>query len=194
MGKYKEMETVQDTVNQYNTETKAAFDEFIKHQKQSSTLWRGLTGPSITRHLYEKTKKIRLIQETLDEMKSEFIKIQFQEIIHFCIIGLIQINPEYKELAFNLELDLVETLYKTEMQKIKNLMEIKNHDYGEAWRDMRIGSFVDLILTKLHRIGQIEKNNGVTIISEGIDANYMDIANYCIFALIKINEGSDPMI
>lgn len=111
--------------------------------------------------------------------------------MNYGIIALIQLQLETKkDVAIELPKDLAENLYNEQFLIIKNLFVAKNHDYGEAWRDMRISSFTDLILSKLHRIKQIEENKGQTIISEGIDANYMDIVNYAVFALIKMSEAS----
>jgi hypothetical protein len=119
-----------------------------------------------------------------DSIESEFIGC-----VNYGIIAIIQLNLQNKkDVAIELDETEAIALYDEQYNIIKNLFIAKNHDYGEAWRDMRVTSFTDLILSKLHRIKQIEENKGQTIISEGIDANYMDIVNYAIFALIKIDE------
>ena len=153
------------------------------------TSWRILRARSITDQIYIKAKRIRTIDEAGEQRIGDTIDSEFLGIVNYGIIALIQLQLEHqKDIAIELSKEKAENLYNEQYTIIKNLFLAKNHDYGEAWRDMRISSFTDLILSKLHRIKQIEENKGQTIISEGIDANYMDIVNYAIFALIKMEE------
>lgn len=180
------MSQITNTLVQYDEQWDKAYNAFMKKYSITSS-WRMSSGKSITQELLVRTKKIREIQELYQEDR-ETIKDLFIEILNLSIIGLIQITP-HLDLPLELDKTTSSQLYSIEQQKIRDLMIMKNHDYGEAWRDMRMCSFVDLILTKVHRTIQIELNEGKTLISEGIDANYADIANYANFALIKISEG-----
>lgn len=178
-------------------QTSVQFDEqiaycreiFRKKTHDYGTSWRVLRPRSLTDQLYIKAQRIQTLQEKQTRMVDESIEGEFAALVNYALIGLIQM-----ELKEDVRVDLTEKealeLYDKHVAKIKALMVAKNHDYGEAWRDMRIGSFVDLILMKLLRIKQIEDNNGQTLISEGIDAGYMDIVNYAVFALVKLQEKS----
>lgn len=174
-----------NTFSQYDEQWDKAFVAFkINHSTTNS--WRVLSGKSVTEQLYIKTSRIREMQEELNNDRKTIEEL-FIEILNLCIVGLIQINPSL-DIPVEIDNDTNQKLYSFEQEKIRNLMIKKNHDYGEAWREMRMCSFVDLILSKIHRVKQIESNEGKTLISEGIDANYHDIANYANFALIKISE------
>ena len=152
-----------------------------KHQDYGSS-WMILRLPSLTDQIFIKAKRIRTIQELGEQKVADNIDSEYLGMINYCIMALIQIaNPG---LPTNLDKDQALALYQKEAEKVFALFEAKNHDYGEAWRDMRETSFTDLILTKLVRIKQIETNKGKTLISEGVDAGYQDIINYSIFALI----------
>lgn len=177
------------TIIQYENAFAKCKDVFTKKTKDYGTSWRILRARSITDQIYIKAKRIRTIDETGENKVGDSIASEFVGCVNYGIIGIIQLNLHHqKEIAIELkEADAI-ALYDEQYNIIKNLFIAKNHDYGEAWRDMRITSFTDLILSKLHRIKQIEENKGATIISEGIDANYMDIVNYAIFALIKMDE------
>ena len=178
--------------------TSGQFDEQINHcreifQKKThdyGTSWRILRLPSLTDQLFIKAQRIQTLEEKQTQMVDEGIEGEFIGLVNYAIIGLIQL-----ELKDDTRTELPEqealNLYDKKAQEIKKLMMAKNHDYGEAWRDMRVSSFTDLILMKLLRIKQIEDNKGKTLISEGIDAGYHDIVNYAIFALIKINENKN---
>jgi|SRR5215203_3149046 len=180
-----------DTNNQYDVIIKQCEDIFLKKTRDYGTAWRVLRAISIVDQIYIKAQRIRNIQETGqqkvenigDDIRSEFVGI-----INYSIIGLIQ-----SELTENdpeeLEVNEVETLYNRYFIAAKTLMESKNHDYGEAWRNMSQQGHVDLILMKLQRMRQILSNQGKTIISEGLDANFYDIINYAAFALIVMNEN-----
>ena len=177
------------TITQYETAFARCKDVFIKKTKDYGTSWRILRPRSITDQILIKAKRIRNIDETGENKVGDSIESEFIGCVNYGIIAIIQLNLQtQKDIAIELkEKDAID-LYEEQYNIIKNLFVNKNHDYGEAWRDMRVTSFTDLILSKLHRIKQIEENKGQTIISEGIDANYMDIVNYAIFALIKIDE------
>ena len=148
------------------------------------TAWRILRTTSLTDQIYIKAQRIRSIEEKGVSKVDEGVKPEFIGIINYCIMGLIQLElgSSDEELESKKTLDLYDKYFK----QAKSLMMAKNHDYGEAWRNMRVSSYTDLILMKLKRTKQIEDNQGQTIISEGIDANYLDMINYAVFAMIKI--------
>lgn len=160
-------------------------DIFLKKTKDYGTAWRILRPSSLTDQLFIKAQRIRTIQETGENKVGENIEDEFRAIVNYCIMAIIQLLE--KELK-NIELDseTATLLYDKYVNEAASLMERKNHDYGEAWRDMRVSSLTDLILMKILRIKQIEDNNGQTLISEGIDANYFDMLNYSVFALIHL--------
>lgn len=177
------------TITQYESAFARCKDVFLKKTKDYGTSWRILRARSITDQIYIKAKRIRTIDETGENKVGDSIESEFIGCVNYGIIAIIQLNLESrKDYAVELKYDEAELLFDEQYNTIKKLFLAKNHDYGEAWRDMRISSYTDLILSKLHRIKQIEENKGQTIISEGIDANYMDIVNYAIFALIKLSE------
>ncbi|MDR2123145.1 MAG: DUF1599 domain-containing protein [Flavobacteriaceae bacterium] len=151
--------------------------------------WRVLRLPSFTDQTYIKANRIRTIQEKGEQKVQEDIKGEFIAIVNYSVMALIQLE---KGVVRQPDLDVEEALklYEEKTVEAKNLMNDKNHDYGEAWRDLRISSITDLILQKLLRIKQIEDNNGATSVSEGVDANYYDILNYAVFALILLREKS----
>lgn len=156
--------------------------------KDYGTAWRNLRPKSITDQIFIKAQRIRSIEEKGTQKIEDHIGGEYIGIINYCIIGLIQLelqNDSRMELPF----EEVEAFYTKHAELTKKLMLDKNHDYGEAWRDMRISSLTDLILMKIFRVKQIEDNKGQTIISEGIDANYMDMLNYAVFALIRLSEN-----
>jgi hypothetical protein len=161
-------------------------DIFIKKTKDYGTAWRILRPSSLTDQLFIKAQRIRTIQESGENKVGEDIKDEFLAIVNYCIMAIIQLKEHNLD-----KLDLNEnealTLYDKYANEAFELMAKKNHDYGEAWRDMRVSSLTDLILVKILRIKQIEDNQGKTIISEGIDANYFDMLNYAVFALIHLS-------
>tara|TARA_B110000037_G_C17127730_1_gene509117 strand:- start:646 stop:1185 length:540 start_codon:yes stop_codon:yes gene_type:complete len=159
---------------------------FEKKGTDYGTAWRILRVSSLTDQLFIKAQRIRTIQETGVNKVGEDIKNEFVAIVNYCVMGLIQL-----ELGAQTEEMGVEEAVKRYDEKTKisfELMEKKNHDYGEAWRDMRVSSLTDLIMMKILRTKQIEDNKGETLISEGVDANYLDMLNYAAFALIKFDE------
>ena len=147
--------------------------------------WRVLRPSSLTDQIYIKANRIRSIDDKGIQKISEGIKPEYIGIVNYSVIALIQLELD-QEKELDQGIDETEKLYDTYINKAKNLMLDKNHDYGEAWRNMRLSSLTDIILMKLKRIKQIEDNSGKTFVSEGIDSNYYDIINYSVFALIKI--------
>jgi hypothetical protein len=159
---------------------------FTAKTKDYGTAWRILRPTSLTDQLFIKANRIKTIQETGVNQVGESIEGEFKAIVNYCVIALIQIK-ETDLVELELDLNQATLLYDRYMNSAIELMKKKNHDYGEAWRDMRVSSLTDLILMKILRIKQIEDNNGQTSISEGIDANYYDMLNYAVFALILQN-------
>lgn len=177
-----------NTLAQYDAAVVSSKDIFLKKTKDYGTSWRVLRTISVVDQIYIKAKRIRTIQENKLQLIGDDINSEFKGILNYSVIGLIQLELSIE--VQELETDFVEELYDKMISNARSLMQQKNHDYGEAWRDMSQESFTDLILSKLLRIKQILNNDGRTIVSEGIDANYYDIINYAIFALIMINEGN----
>ena len=159
-------------------------DLFQKKMKDYGTAWRVLRPSSITDQIYIKVNRIRTLQMTDVKMVDESEEDEFIAIVNYSIIGLIQLEKGFSD-EINADAEDTMTLYNSYAQKAKELMERKNHDYGEAWREMRISSITDLIYQKVLRTKQIEDNNGATLVSEGLDANYFDMLNYAVFCLIK---------
>ena len=176
-----------NTDQQYDTAIQTCRDIFLKKTKDYGTSWRVYRTISIVDQIYIKAKRIRTIQEKGEQRIGDDIISEFKGILNYAIIGLIQLDLKTDETE-ELPVGDVADFYNAKIAMAKKLMEDKNHDYGEAWRQMSQESFTDLILAKLLRIKQILKNDGQTIISEGIDANYFDIINYAVFALILIDE------
>ena len=176
------------TINDYKKIIAICKDIYLKKSKDYGSAWRILRLPSLTDQIYIKAQRIRSIQ-TLNEKKiNESETDEFIGIINYSIMALIQIDIGIAESPdINLKKALI--FYDDYSNSTFKLMKEKNHDYGEAWRDMRVSSLTDLILQKIYRVKQIENNNGSTIISEGIDANYFDMINYSIFALIKLTKS-----
>lgn len=163
---------------------KALFD---KKNKDYSTSWRILRLPSLTDQIFIKAQRIRSIQEKGQQKIVDGIEGEFIGIINYCIIALIQKSLENSDqMEFSAE--ELSLFYDKQVEITLELLRNKNHDYGEAWRDMRISSMTDLILMKIFRTKQIENNQGVTLVSEGVDANYQDMLNYSVFCLIHLKE------
>ena len=156
---------------------------FINKMKDYGSAWRILRLPSLTDQIYIKAQRIRSLQENDVRKVDEGEAGEFIGIINYSIMALIQLELGVVEQP-DLNLEKATQLYDTKVKETKELMENKNHDYGEAWREMRVNSLTDLILQKLLRVKQIEDNKGKTLVSEGIDANYQDMINYAVFALI----------
>lgn len=158
---------------------------FFKKFADYGTAWRIMRPESVTDQIFIKAQRIRSIEDKGISKVDEGIVPEFIGIINYGIIGLIQLELTEND-PIELSLDSMNTLYDKYALAAKTLMLDKNHDYGEAWRNMRVGSYTDLILMKIHRTKQIEDNKGETLVSEGIDANYFDMINYAVFAMIKL--------
>ncbi|PIE50110.1 MAG: hypothetical protein CSA38_04770 [Flavobacteriales bacterium] len=175
---------MQQTVYEFNeviAECRALFEDKMKDY---GTAWRVLRTSSVTDQIYIKVKRIRTLQMSENKMIDESEEEEFIAIVNYAIIGLIQLEKGISDVL-NHSADEIMELYDFYSQKALELMQKKNHDYGEAWRDMRVSSITDLIYQKVLRTKQIEDNQGQTIVSEGIDANYFDMINYAVFCLIK---------
>ncbi len=173
---------------QYDQAVASCSDIFFKKTKDYGTAWRVLRIISVVDQIFIKALRIRTIQDIGDQKVGDDITSEFKGILNYAVIGLMQLklgDPKVEEL----DVKLVQELYESNIHFAKSTMLDKNHDYGEAWRDMSQESYADLILMKLLRIRQILNNDGKTLISEGIDANFVDILNYSAFALIQIAEG-----
>jgi hypothetical protein len=178
---------MEKTNQQYDHVLKICSDIFLKKMEDYGTAWRILRPSSITDQIYIKANRIRIIEEKGFTKVDEGIAPEFIGIINYAIMGLVQIELGASEIELSKE--ETERLYHKYFQQAKTLMQSKNHDYGEAWRNMRVSSYTDLILMKIKRTKQIEDNQGKTLVSEGIDANYFDMINYSVFALIKLEFG-----
>ena len=175
-----------DTSLQFDTVVSKCTEIFKKKTIDYGTAWRILRSSSLTDQIFIKANRIRTIQETGSSKVNEGVESEFIGIVNYCVMALIQLDLE-KDNRLELPADEVISHYQKKIQEAKDLMMAKNHDYGEAWRDMRVSPLTDLILMKILRVKQIEDNKGKTIISEGIDANYFDMLNYSVFALIHLN-------
>lgn len=182
-----EITKMHNTSEQYTNVIEQSREIFAKKSKDYGTAWRILRASSLTDQIFIKANRIRTIQETGTNKVGESIEDEFIAIVNYCVMALIQLEKG-KELALDLSQMEALELYDYYADAAMKLMLKKNHDYGEAWRDMRVSSLTDLILMKILRVKQIEDNSGKTIISEGIDANYYDMLNYAIFALIHLFE------
>ena len=175
------------TIEQYDEITTSCKDLFLKKNEDYGSSWRIFRTSSLTDQLYIKGMRIRSIEEAGENKVGDAIEDDYKGLINYGIMALIQ-----SELGSEAELELstqrLKELYETKLDATRSLMMAKNHDYGEVWREMRISSITDLILVKLLRIKQIEDNDGKTVVSEGLDSNFMDIINYAVFALIKLSE------
>ena len=175
-----------ETIVEYDSIIKKCEDIFAKKMKDYGSAWRILRLSSLTDQIFIKAQRIRGLQKNSIQKIDEGQSDEFIGIINYSIMALIQIDKGVSEIP-DLDAKKCIELYDLMMNKTRDLMMNKNHDYGEAWREMRVSSLTDLILQKLLRVKQIEDNQGNTLVSEGIDANYTDIINYAIFALIHLN-------
>ncbi len=179
-----------NTSQQYDLVVKQCKDIFLKKMHDYGTAWRILRTSSLTDQIFIKAQRIRSIEQKGTQKVEENISSEYIGIINYCVISLIQFHLT-NDTRMELPANEVTALFEKHINETKSLMENKNHDYGEAWRDMRVSSLTDLILMKILRVKQIEDMGGKTLISEGIDANYMDMINYAVFALIKLKEQSE---
>ena len=178
---------MEKTISEYDSIIKKCEDIFAKKMKDYGSAWRILRISSLTDQIFIKAQRIRSIEDKGLQKVDEGVIPEFIGIVNYSIIGLIQLELGVAEQEEEIQYDQVMNLFDKYALQAKQLMLDKNHDYGEAWRDMRGSSLTDLILQKLLRVKQIEDNDRSTLISEGIDANYLDMLNYAVFALIKLN-------
>lgn len=179
---------VDKTASEYKQVIATCKNLFSKKTHDYGTAWRVLRLSSITDQIFIKAQRIRSIQEKGVQRVEDGIKDEFIGIINYCVIAMIQIelgDSEKMEMTFG----ELQPLYDKAVDETFDLLQNKNHDYGEAWRDMRVSSITDIILMKLLRVKQIEDNAGKTLVSEGVKANYQDMINYAVFALIKLGES-----
>ncbi|SFD31006.1 DUF1599 domain-containing protein [Algibacter pectinivorans] len=179
---------MQDTSKQYDAVIDTCKSLFIKKMSDYGSAWRILRLPSLTDQIFIKAQRIRGLQQNEVQKVDEGQESEFIGIINYCIMALIQLDKGVVEQP-DMSTEEATALYTEKAAITKQLMENKNHDYGEAWREMRVSSLTDLILQKLLRVKQIEDNKGKTLVSEGIDANYQDMINYSIFALILLDKN-----
>lgn len=180
---------MKNTSKEYDTVIAICRSLFINKMKDYGCAWRILRLPSLTDQIYIKAQRIRSLQENEVRKIDEDETGEFIGIINYSIMALIQLELGVVDQP-DLDVEKATEWYDAKLKSTKNLMEDKNHDYGEAWRDMRVSSLTDLILQKLLRVKQIEDNKGKTLVSEGIDANYQDMINYAVFALILMDSGN----
>ena len=189
-----------NTSVQYDEVIKMCKDIFLKKTQDYGESWRVLRLPSITDQIFIKARRIRRLEELQGMRKiSENVDVEYIGIVNYCVMALIKLADAQQELRTpTSEQDVYDSnvccelskQYDTVIAKTKDLMERKNHDYGEAWREMRLSSITDQILVKTLRIKQIEENEGQVLVSEGLEAEYNDILNWCVFALIRLNKYS----
>jgi hypothetical protein len=179
---------MQNTINQYNEVSAICRNLFEKKLVDYGVAWRVLRPSSVTDQIYIKVNRIRTLQMTDKKMIDEDEEEGFIAIVNYSVIALIQLDRGVSEVLDKEDKAEIMALYDDFIQKARDLMEKKNHDYGEVWRDMRISSMTDLIYQKILRTKQIEDNEGKTLVSEGLEANYFDMLNYAVFCLIKLSE------
>jgi len=176
---------MEKTTLEYTNVMNVCREIFEKKSIDYGPSWRILRPSSLTDQIFIKAQRIRTIQETGENKVGESFEDAFMAIVNYCIMAIIQVRHEVK-IDDDMTIEEAFVAYKTIEKEAFELMEKKNHDYGEAWRDMRVSSLTDLILTKVLRIKQIEDNEGLTLVSEGIEGNYFDMLNYSVFALIHL--------
>ncbi len=180
-------DNLQHTNGQFKAEMDKCRELFVKKLKDYGPAWRILRPSSVTDQILIKANRIRSLEVKQEALVDEGIYPEFQGIVNYGIIALIQLELGYAEKK-DLDAEEVMGLYDKYANITLELMKRKNHDYDEAWRAMRVSSYTDLILMKIYRTKEIESNDGLTLVSEGVDANYMDMINYSVFALIKMDE------
>jgi hypothetical protein len=176
---------IEKTIQEYNDVMANCKSLFEKKTRDYGTAWRILRLPSITDQIFIKAQRIRSIQDKGSQRVDDPIKDEFIGIINYCLIALIQMQLKDSD-SLDMSYEELESYYEKASQETLELLQNKNHDYGEAWREMRVTSITDIILMKLLRVKQIEDNKGKTLVSEGVKANYQDMINYAVFALIKL--------
>ncbi len=173
-----------NTIAEYNAVIENCKSLFLKKTRDYGTAWRILRPSSITDQIFIKAQRIRTLEEKKVSMVGDDIKGEYIGIVNYCLIAMMQLECG-ADTPLEMPVDQVAQLFDRFANETRDLMMAKNHDYGEAWRDMRVSSLTDLILMKLLRVKQIEDNQGLTLASEGVKANYQDMLNYAVFALIK---------
>lgn len=181
---------MEKTLTQYDQIVVKCRSIFAKKTIDYGTAWRILRPSSLTDQIFIKARRIRSLEEGKEQLVEDDIESEYIGIINYCVLAILQLQLS-TESPLELPAEKVLADYDREIAATRSLMRAKNSDYGEVWRDMRISSLTDLILMKLLRVKQIEDNEGKTLISEGLDANYRDMINYAIFALIKIEEAEE---
>jgi len=174
-----------NTSQEYDNVIAVCKSLFLKKTKDYGTAWRILRAASITDQIFIKAQRIRTLEEKKISKVGEDITSEYIGIVNYCVIAMLQLELSESD-PNEMDVQEVESLFDKRVTETKDLMFAKNHDYGEAWRDMRISSLTDLILMKILRVKQIEDNLGQTVASEGVKANYQDMLNYAVFALIKL--------
>lgn len=180
---------IEKTALEYNEVITTCKSLFLKKTRDYGTAWRILRLSSITDQIYIKAQRIRSIQEKGTQKVDDPIQDEFVGIINYCVMALIQMKLK-RSASLDLRAEELEPLYDDATRETFELLQNKNHDYGEAWREMRITSITDIILMKLLRVKQIEDNQGRTLVSEGVKANYQDMINYAVFAMILSKDKS----
>jgi hypothetical protein len=178
------------TMEEVNALLKYCKDLFLAKNRDYGTAWRILRPSSLTDQIFIKARRIRQIQDSGTQLVEDDISLDFVGIINYSIMALIQLDKGYADMdKLDLDTEVLEHAYNKQTKEVLTLLEAKNHDYGEAWRDLRVTSITDLILMKLLRLKSIEENQGITEVSEGLEANYQDLINYSLFALIHLGFG-----
>lgn len=175
-----------NTSQEFDHVIKVCKSLFLKKTNDYGTAWRILRPASITDQIFIKAQRIRTLEEKKVSKVGEDIASEYIGIVNYCVIAMLQLELSL-DYPNEMDVQTVEALFDKSVLETKNLMFAKNHDYGEAWRDMRISSLTDLILMKILRVKQIEDHSGQTLASEGVRANYQDMLNYAVFALIKLD-------
>lgn len=183
------IKSTEETLLQFDDALNVCRTVFVNKLRDYGASWRIMRPRSITDQLYIKAKRIRTLEEG-EALVNEGVLGEFMAIVNYGLIGLIQLELGYADES-DIESDAAIELYDRYAGEARRLMAAKTHDYGDAWRGMRVNSYTDFILTKLQRVKEIEGNGGATIVSEGIDSNYMDIINYAIFAIVKLSGKED---
>ena len=177
---------MESTLSSFDRILNSCLEVFLKKNKDYGTSWRVLRASSLTDQILIKASRIRSIDEKGVQKVDDPMHLEFYGLINYSIMALIQLSEDNLDQELNAE--ELKVLYEGQIANIRKLLSDKNHDYGEVWRMMRVSSIIDIILMKVHRIISIEENEGKTLISEGIDANYHDLINYSVFAIIKLEE------
>ena len=176
-----------DTRSEVEQQAAVCRELFEKKTRDYGTSWRILRLPSLTDQIYIKASRIRSVQESGENKVGDDVRDEFVAMVNYAVMALVQQQLEGSNEPLELPLERTMELYDKHLNRTIELMMAKNHDYGEAWRQMRVESMVDLILMKLLRIKQIEDNDGRTLVSEGVEGGYMDIINYSLFCLVRLN-------